>query len=106
MIEWRCWAVSTGGETKLDVPHLRQLRRQAILTQEQLAHKSGVARDTISKLETGQRRAYPKTIQRLAASLDVEPRELIQEGQQQDLVEHPVQGKSHSEDKPKKKMGF
>ena len=91
----------------MDVPHLRQLRRQAILTQEQLAHKSGVARDTISKLETGQRRAYPQTIQRLAASLEVEPRELIQEGgQQRDPVEHPVQGKSYSEDKPKKKFGF
>ena len=90
----------------MDVPHLRQLRRQAILTQEQLAQKSGVARDTISKLETGQRRAYPKTIQRLAASLAVEPQKLIAEGRPQEPVERPAQEKNHSEDKPKKKMGF
>jgi transcriptional regulator with XRE-family HTH domain len=76
------------------------------LSQEQLAQKSGVARDTISKLETGQRRAYPKTIQRLAASLDVEPQKLIQEGQPQEPVERTAHGENHSEDTPKKKMGF
>ena len=90
----------------MDVPRLRQLRQQAVLSQEQLAEKSGVARDTISKLETGQRRAYPKTIHKLAASLDVEPRELIREGRQREPVEHPTQGKDHPEDKPIKKMGF
>ena len=31
----------------------------------------------ISKLETGQRRAYPSTIRKLAAGLDVEPRMLL-----------------------------
>jgi hypothetical protein len=36
-----------------------------------------VARDTISKLETGQRGAYPSTIRKLAAGLDVEPRLLL-----------------------------
>jgi hypothetical protein len=47
-----------------------------------------------------------KTIRRLAESLDVEPRELIQEGQQRGPVEYPAQGQSYSENKPKKKMGF
>ena len=47
------------------------------MSQEDLAAKSGVARDTISKLETGQRRAYPSTIRKLAAGLDVEPRMLL-----------------------------
>ena len=47
------------------------------MSQEQLAEKSGVARDTISKLETGQRKAYPSTIRKLAAGLEVEPRLLI-----------------------------
>ena len=61
----------------MDLPHLRDLRRRAILSQEELATKSGVARDTISKLETGQRRAYPSTIRKLAAGLDVEPRMLL-----------------------------
>lgn len=90
----------------MDVPHLRQLRRQAILTQEQLAEKSGVARDTISKLETGRRRAYPKTIQSLAASLNVEPQAIVGEGRRQESHEHPPQGNKYSEDKLKKKTGF
>jgi transcriptional regulator with XRE-family HTH domain len=61
----------------MDLPHLRNLRRRAVMSQENLAEKSGVARDTISKLETGQRRAYPSTIRKLAAGLDVEPGMLL-----------------------------
>jgi len=61
----------------MDLPWLRDLRRQAVMSQEDLAAKSGVARDTISKLETGQRRAYPSTIRKLAAGLEVEPRMLL-----------------------------
>ena len=61
----------------MDLPWLRNLRRRAVLSQEDLASRSGVARDTISKLETGQRRAYPSTIRKLAAGLDVEPRMLL-----------------------------
>jgi transcriptional regulator with XRE-family HTH domain len=57
----------------MDVPQLRSFRQQAVMSQEQLAEKSGVARDTISKLETGQRKAYPTTIRKLAAGLEVEP---------------------------------
>jgi transcriptional regulator with XRE-family HTH domain len=56
---------------------LRDLRRRAVMSQEDLAEKSGVARDTISKLETGQRGAYPSTIRKLAAGLDVEPQLLL-----------------------------
>ena len=61
----------------MDLPHLRDLRRRAVLSQEQLAERSGVARDTISKLETGRRKAYPTTIRKLAAGLDTDPRMLI-----------------------------
>ena len=61
----------------MELPHLRDLRRRAIMSQEQLAEKSGVARDTISKLETGRRKAYPTTIRKLAAGLDTEPRMLV-----------------------------
>jgi transcriptional regulator with XRE-family HTH domain len=61
----------------MDLPWLRDLRRRAVMSQEDLAVRSGVARDTISKLETGQRRAYPSTIRKLAAGLDVEPRMLL-----------------------------
>lgn len=61
----------------MELPHLRDLRRRAVLSQEQLAEKSGVARETISKLESGRRGAYPSTIRKLAAGLEVEPRMLM-----------------------------
>jgi len=47
------------------------------MSQEELAERSGVARDTISKLETGQRGAYPSTIRKLAAGLEVRPQMLM-----------------------------
>ena len=40
---------------------------------------TGVAFDTISRLETGKQQAQPKTIRRLADTLGVEPRELMKE---------------------------
>lgn len=61
----------------MDLPHLRNFRRRAVMSQDQLAEKSGVARDTISKLETGRRKAYPTTIRKLATGLEVEPQILV-----------------------------
>jgi transcriptional regulator with XRE-family HTH domain len=61
---------------EMDLPYLRDFRRRAVMSQEQLAKKSGVARETISKLESGRRGAYPSTIRKLAAGLEVEPRML------------------------------
>jgi transcriptional regulator with XRE-family HTH domain len=90
----------------MDLPWLRDMRRRAIMSQEELAAKSGVARDTISKLETGQRRAYPSTIRKLAAGLDVQPRMLL--GGVEYLDEKPAE--NPPEEKPEKgkdrKIGF
>ena len=61
----------------MDVSPLRRLRQQAVMSQQQLADESGVARDTISKLETGRRGAYPSTIRKLAAGLEVKPQMLM-----------------------------
>lgn len=61
----------------MDLPHLRNFRQRAVMSQDQLAQRSGVARDTISKLETGQRKAYPSTIRKLASGLEVEPQILL-----------------------------
>ena len=87
----------------MDLPHLRDLRQRAILSQEQLSERSGVARDTISKLETGRRKAYPTTIRKLAAGLDVDPKLLF--GGVEYLDEKPVED---SPEKPEgdKKIGF
>jgi len=89
--------------TGLDLPHLRSFRQRAVMSQEQLAEKSGVARDTISKLETGQRKAYPSTIRKLAAGLQVEPRLLL--GDEHPKTSQEAEGPL---EKPKgnKKMGF
>ncbi len=86
----------------MDLPHLRGMRMRAVLSQEQLAERSGVARDTISKLETGRRKAYPTTIRKLAAGLEVEPQLLL--GGVEYLDEEPVEGDKEPGDD--KKIGF
>ncbi len=89
----------------MDLPHLRDFRRRAVMSQEDLAERSGVARDTISKLETGQRGAYPSTIRKLAAGLDVEPRMLL--GGVKYLEEQPEKGLPEKrKDDKNKKIGF
>ena len=56
---------------------LRELRVEQALSLRALGERSGVAYDTINKLELGQRPAHASTIRRLADALGVEPKELI-----------------------------
>jgi transcriptional regulator with XRE-family HTH domain len=56
---------------------LRHLRVQRALSLRALAQRSGVAFDTINKLELGHRPARLVTIRKLAATLGVEPKELM-----------------------------
>ena len=78
----------------MDLPRLRRVRQGAVMSQEELAERSGVARDTISKLETGRRGAYPSTIRKLAAGLEVRPQmlmggvEYLDEGPESEQVEN------------------
>ena len=89
----------------MDLPHLRGFRQRAVMSQEDLATKSGVARDTISKLETGKRQAYPVTVRRLAAGLEVEPRMLM--GGVEYFDEEPVENSEQTPEKSKdRKVGF
>jgi transcriptional regulator with XRE-family HTH domain len=62
---------------EVDGMKLRQLRRERAWSQRDLARESGVSQDTITRLETGQREAQPRTVRRLADALNVEPRELM-----------------------------
>jgi transcriptional regulator with XRE-family HTH domain len=77
------------------------------MSQEELAERSGVARDTISKLEGGRRKAYPTTIRKLAAGLEVEPQlllggvEYLDEEPAEESPEKPVEKKQKD-----KKIGF
>ena len=61
----------------VDGARLRKVRREQALSQRDLSRMTGIAFDTISRLETGKQRAQPRTIRRLADVLGVEPRELM-----------------------------
>ena len=56
---------------------LRRLRVERALSLRALAQRSGVAFDTINKLELGHRPARLVTIRKLAEALGVEPQELM-----------------------------
>ena len=80
----------------MDLPRLRRIRQGAVMSQEELAERSGVARDTISKLETGLRGAYPSTIRKLAAGLEVRTQmlmggvEYLEEGHEPEQIENKL----------------
>jgi transcriptional regulator with XRE-family HTH domain len=56
---------------------LRDLRKRALLTQRELADKSGVGVTTIIRIERNQVEPHGRTIRRLAEALDVAPEELV-----------------------------
>ena len=56
---------------------LRDLRKRRLLTQEQLAARSGVGIATIVRVERNQVEPRGSTIRKLAEALDVEPEELV-----------------------------
>ena len=56
---------------------LRQLRKQSLMTQEELATRSGVAVSTIIRIERNQVEPHGSTIRKLAEALRVEPQELV-----------------------------
>ncbi len=60
---------------------LRKLRLAAGLSQEQLGLESGVQRNFISLIETGQNQPTITTIFKLARALDVKPSKLVAEAE-------------------------
>ena len=61
----------------VDGMRLRHIPQEQALSLRDLSMRSGVAFDTISKLETGKRNAQPRTIRKLAEALGVEPKDLM-----------------------------
>lgn len=55
---------------------LKALRVEQALTQEELAKKAGVAPNTVARLERNETEPHMSTARKLAAALDVEPRQL------------------------------
>jgi transcriptional regulator with XRE-family HTH domain len=57
---------------------LKKLRRRAMLTQEELAKRSGVGITTINRIETGAvEDPHFSTLRKLAKALEVSPHELV-----------------------------
>ena len=56
---------------------LRDLRKRRLLTQEQLAERSGVGIATIVRVERNQVEPRGSTIRKLAEALSVDPEELV-----------------------------
>ena len=71
--------MSTQALVEIDGQKLQRLRKRRLWLIGDLADRSGVHRNTISKLENDRGGAYPETIRKLAAALDVEPTELMGE---------------------------
>ncbi len=65
---------------EVDAVKLRELRQRRVLTLMELGARSGVAYNTIWRLENGKTGAQPRTIRKLAAALEVEPEELVKAG--------------------------
>lgn len=59
---------------------VRAARRARGLTQRALAQKAKVGRDSLVKLERGQRRSRPSTLRKIAKALDIPFRELVEAG--------------------------
>jgi transcriptional regulator with XRE-family HTH domain len=65
---------------EVDMAKLRELRHRRVLTLHELEDRSGVAYNTIWRLENGKTGAQPRTIRKLAAALGVEPEDLVKVG--------------------------
>jgi transcriptional regulator with XRE-family HTH domain len=59
---------------------LKKMRRRAMLTQEELAKRSGVGITTINRIETGAvEDPHFSTLRKLAQALEASPRELVED---------------------------
>ena len=56
---------------------LKEYREKRLLTQMELAERSGVSRAAIARLETTNTRATPRTARKLAEILGVKPTTLV-----------------------------
>ena len=65
------------GNRGIYLPGLRTARQRLGLTQRQLASRAGIGQQTVCKLETLRRGAYPITLRKLAMALGVPPAKLI-----------------------------
>ncbi len=65
----------------LELRGLRRIRQAQLMSQADLAAKSGVAEPTISRIELGKERARYVTARKLAEALGVQPNELLRDSE-------------------------
>lgn len=69
---------------------LRQLRKAAGLTQEQLAARAGISRSHLAEIETGAQPANTRRLAALAKALEVQVEDLFVENDQSALISEIV----------------
>jgi transcriptional regulator with XRE-family HTH domain len=67
------------GWRNIDGEKLKRLRSDRMLSQLDLMERTGLSQATISNLETGARKAQPRTVRKLAEALNVEAADLLRE---------------------------
>ena len=65
------------GNRSIPLPRLRELRQSRGLSQRELGQLARVSSGTVYRLEHGLRGAYPGTVRKLAAALEVTPADLV-----------------------------
>ena len=58
-------------------PNLREARERLGITQEEVAHRSGVHATEVSRMEAGKRDPQISTLERLAKAVEVTPGQLL-----------------------------
>ena len=64
----------------MDGAKLKELREDRAFSVRDLAEQAGVSTDTITALEKGRRKAWPRNVRKLATALGVQPRDLMRAG--------------------------
>lgn len=64
--------IEIGSQVYICLMRIREIRRKLKLTQQQLSKLSGVPRETISRIESGNRNTSFETVRKLADALDYE----------------------------------
>jgi len=72
------WVVKNPGEMKAFAKHLRQIRVEHNLSQQELADEADIAKVTLQRIELSKRGLTLDMFISLAKALDVSPNELLQ----------------------------
>lgn len=64
----------------MQLANLRRWRQRRALSLRELEAASGVGASTINRLENGRQAAHPATARKLAAALNIDPAELLDDG--------------------------